>query len=340
MKKSMIALAVAGALAASAAAQAETTLYGSARLGTEYVTTDVEGAPNYWDIADQGSRLGVRGSEDLGGGLSAIYQYEFGVNAAGQEPNQTSPLRQRLSWVGLKGGFGAVTIGRQYTPMYNAVGQYTDVFNGNITNPYSDSSNNSRQSNQLIYTSPDLRGLSLAGSVMADGPENQVTGNQKNNIDQYQLAAIYNNGPVSVGVGGGQVKSDFSLGYSFWGIGGSLTLGDFVVSASYEDRIDVDGVNVPEYAGYGLVGGYNFGNNTVRAGWGRLDPDDDNGNNQDMWQLGFEHRLSKRTLMWVEYTDSEIINSDQQLYGGEVVPLNKIGSDADTLLSIGLRHDF
>jgi predicted porin len=96
MKKSMLALAVAAALAAPLAAQADTILYGSARVSVDFndetvpdgvtvdpatgnlqlETTDV----SYWDVVNNDSRLGVMGNEDLGGGLSAVYQYEFGVD--------------------------------------------------------------------------------------------------------------------------------------------------------------------------------------------------------------------------------------------------------------------
>jgi predicted porin len=77
MKKSTLALAVAAALATSAAV-ADTTLYGSARVSIDY--EDIDNGTSTWDVRNNSSRLGVRGEEDLGGGLSAIYQYEFGVD--------------------------------------------------------------------------------------------------------------------------------------------------------------------------------------------------------------------------------------------------------------------
>ncbi len=342
IKNAMMSLAVVGALGTAVAAQAETTLYGSVRLAVEWVDNGVAGDPgkDSWNVADQASRLGVRGSEDLGSGLSAIYQYEFGVNAAGSSDN--NPFKQRLSWVGLKGGFGAATLGRQYTVTYNAYGQYTDVFNGNITNPYSEASNTQRQSNQLIYTSPDLKGFSFASSVTANGQAAQGTDSGKNNVDQYQVGFMYSNDSLSAGIALADIRSDFDQGYEYWGIGGSYTLGDFVLSALYEDHFSLqdqakaDGF---DYKGYGLVAGYNIGNNTVRAGWGRVDPSgrDANGQklqNQDMWQFGLEHRFSKRTLVWAEYTDSEIA-ADGYLGAGA-----KLGSDSDHLMSVGMRHDF
>ena len=87
MKKSTLALALGAALGVSAVSQADTILYGSARVSVDWVNPDIDnhdlgpffGIDNkdYWEVFDNASRLGVKGSEDLGAGLSAIYQYEF-----------------------------------------------------------------------------------------------------------------------------------------------------------------------------------------------------------------------------------------------------------------------
>ena len=135
MKKSAIALAVAAALAASAAAQAETTFYGRAALAITYTDTSIDSDTpigdifddGIWDIRNAGTRWGVRGSEDLGNGLSAIYHIETNLDADSHNGNGDSQTG-RLAWVGLKGGFGAVKLGAQWTPYYNALGA-TDIFN-------------------------------------------------------------------------------------------------------------------------------------------------------------------------------------------------------------------
>ena len=120
MKKSVLALAVATALAAPLAAQADTILYGSARVSVDYNEDDnlcrisFEGDAADWDVVNNASRLGVLGSEDLGGGLSAIYQYEFGVDVT--EGGNFEGNRPKF--VGLKGGFGTLTSGTQDTPYY------------------------------------------------------------------------------------------------------------------------------------------------------------------------------------------------------------------------------
>ena len=81
MKKSAIALAVAAALAASAApAQAETTFYGRLATGVTYNNPRNNDRSN-WDVANHGSRWGVRGSQDLGNGMSVVYRLETAIAA-------------------------------------------------------------------------------------------------------------------------------------------------------------------------------------------------------------------------------------------------------------------
>ena len=117
MKKSLIALAV---LAASGAAMAQSsvTLYGvvdiafaSENNGTTTVSRLDSGKLN-------GSRFGFKGSEDLGGGLAAVFQLESGFNTDTGASGSTSSLFNRLSFVGLTGNFGAVKLGRQNNPVY------------------------------------------------------------------------------------------------------------------------------------------------------------------------------------------------------------------------------
>ena len=128
MKKSILALAVAAALTAPLAAQADTILYGSARVSVDYndegSTDPFDNDNGVWDVTNNSSRLGVLGSEDLGGGLSAIYQYEFGVDVTDGGNLESN----RPKYVGLKGGFGQISLGTQETPYYHVAG-IIDIFN-------------------------------------------------------------------------------------------------------------------------------------------------------------------------------------------------------------------
>lgn len=114
MKKSLLALAVLGAFVGAASAQSSVTLYG--RL-------DLSVAKNVGSAAKQmqngsGSRLGVRGVEDLGGGMSAFFQAEHRFNADTGAMSDTSRMWGGRSVVGLQGGFGKVSLGREYTTAF------------------------------------------------------------------------------------------------------------------------------------------------------------------------------------------------------------------------------
>ncbi|MEZ5590955.1 MAG: porin [Gammaproteobacteria bacterium] len=329
MKKSAIALAVAAALAASAAAQAETTFYGRAALAVTYTDSQKEGrdvnSPDdvinffddgVWDIRNAGTRWGVRGSEDLGNGLSAIYHIETNLDADSHNGNGDSQTG-RLAWVGLKGGFGAVKIGAQWTPYYNALGA-TDIFNE--ANWFDKYQGPFRQNSALLYETPGSISA-FKGEVMLvmDGGDSGIDPTSLENphgkeqgIDIYDIGASGNFGPVYVGAA---YRNNEVADSDQWGITGSFDFAGASIAALYENW-DFGGGD--EGDTYYVTGQYTIGNNVLKAGWGSAHPD--NGDDVDEWGLGVQHNLSNRTRVWVEYTDDDV--------GDE------------SLLSIGLRHDF
>ena len=109
MKKGLLAFAVAAAMGVPALAAADTTLYGRFNVSLDRVDNGVNKSSQ---LASNGSRIGVRGSEDLGGGLRAVFQVEsgFDATAGGGE------LGSRNTFVGLGGHFGEVRLGRHDTP--------------------------------------------------------------------------------------------------------------------------------------------------------------------------------------------------------------------------------
>ncbi len=122
MKKSLIALAVAGALTAPMVAQADATLYGSLRI--KLVDND---ATNL-DVQDNASRIGIRGSSDLFSGAKAIFQFEQAVST------ETGAFSGgRLANLGMTGDFGTALFGRIWTPYYNWTGAQTDVSDSDVS---------------------------------------------------------------------------------------------------------------------------------------------------------------------------------------------------------------
>jgi len=185
MQKKVMALAVAGALSAPVAAFAQANnvqIYGRLNVGLDnYQATGATTAGNDFKsrmrMFDQGSRLGVRGSEDLGGGLKAIFQIESGANIdsgtattqAGSANASAGTFATRDSYVGLEGGFGRLTMGRQAVWYGNGVVEQTTSNYVNIGGPFFSGSVSriaavtTRTNNVFAYTTPTFGGFNVTG---------------------------------------------------------------------------------------------------------------------------------------------------------------------------------
>ena len=137
MKKGLLAVAVAGALTMGAA-QAETSIYGSIRYDYNNIKQEIgnEGdAKRVSDLQDQGSRIGIKGSEDLGNGLALVFKAEFGFN--GMEGGKNGDgFKNRLAMIGLAGDFGTFAVGRLDNPFKQTIvdGSVIDDFNSTWSN--------------------------------------------------------------------------------------------------------------------------------------------------------------------------------------------------------------
>ncbi|SFG54812.1 porin [Neptunomonas qingdaonensis] len=175
MKKSLIALAVAGALTAPMVAQADATLYGSLRL--KAVAADKKD----FNVADNSSRIGIKGSVDTNiDGVKAIYHGEWKVG----NNDDASFGDGRLAYVGLTGGFGTAAIGQQWTPEYSFATGTVDILDGNSTALTVDVF---RSPNVISYVTPNMGGFSGALAVVADSD----AGNNGEDVDSYHVAAKY-----------------------------------------------------------------------------------------------------------------------------------------------------
>lgn len=200
MKKSLLALAVLGAFAGAASAQTNVTIYGIADVGIQYTNWDI---PEVRDDSQtamtsgirNGSRLGFKGSEDLGGGLSAIFTLENGFDIDNGNLGQGGRLFGRQAWVGLNGGFGAVKFGRQNTPIHNALDSI-DPFGtglaGNIENTFNGGAGDVRMSNTINYSLPTNLGGFYGEAAYGFG---EAVGSMSINR-QVGLSFGYANGPI------------------------------------------------------------------------------------------------------------------------------------------------
>ncbi|MDQ5909620.1 MAG: Porin [Pseudomonadota bacterium] len=363
MKKSTLALAVAAALTGfGTVAQADTTLYGSARVSVDWVDTDKPNGPfedgeDYWDVRNNSSRLGVRGLEDLGGGLSAIYQYEFGVDMT----EGGSFEANRPKWVGLKGGFGSVTLGTQWSAYYNVTG-IADIFNSNRSfasdTGYLGGQYGARLNNTVLYTSPDMSGFKAQAMLVMNGnTADTKTPDVSDSVDLWQVAANYSNGPIYAGAAYMQLQDaddDVFSGddRSQWALVGAYKPGPFTVGLMYEqgdlNNISlsplVDAIpltNIDDTWNIYLFGAYTFGNNEIKAAYGYMETEGDyvldaaNARRQSYGEiqnllLSYQYNLSKRTRVWVEYLGRKDDNDGV---------VSAVEGDQN-VISIGTRHDF
>ena len=123
MKKSLLALVALGAFAGAAHAQSSVTLYGIIDEGFIF-NNNAKGGHLYGLSSGvmQGSRFGLRGTEDLGGGLKAIFVLENGFDVNSGRLGQGGLMFGRQAYVGLSSQFGTVTLGRQYDSVVDYVG--------------------------------------------------------------------------------------------------------------------------------------------------------------------------------------------------------------------------
>ncbi len=226
MDKKLIALAVTSVFAAPAFGQASNvTLYGRANLGFSQYKATGAAAGSAADfkqrqvVFDSGSRLGVRGVEDLGGGLRAIFQIESGVNMdtgnaqgqGAQNNNSSGFLGSRPSFVGLEGGFGRVTFGRQDVWWGNGTIMQTGANYVNTDIPFLTGSAGrvnagiARQSNVLQYTTPTFGGFNATGSYQPNSEAAAAGANT--NARNYGVTARWAGGPISAQIDWSEVKA-------------------------------------------------------------------------------------------------------------------------------------
>jgi predicted porin len=147
------------------------------------------------------NRLGVKGSEDLGGGLKAIYQIEFGINPDDTNNNVVSnsdSITYRNTFVGLAGGFGTALVGRHDTPLKISTGKL-DLFADTLADMSGTVGfQDLRADNVFAYISPSFSGFTFAGAIVPTGGSTGFgqLNDQADAINQaWSLAGIYSNGP-------------------------------------------------------------------------------------------------------------------------------------------------
>ena len=379
MQKKLIALAIAGLVSAPAFAQSNVTIYGVADAG---LAAGSHGDTDFRGVLSgvlSGSRIGFKGSEDLGNGLKGVFVLEQGfdigngiaspaVGGAGSEmaadygsadKTDGDSVFSRQAYVGLSGAFGTVSLGRQYAPGYFF--NYDAVL-GAFISPQSILSNNAgmtitpnsaaRWDKSVAYTG-SFSGLTVRGIWAARGNEltrsgavaPAVAGTSPSYDDAYGLSADYANGPLAVGAVYQLSKGNSFTGDSSkqkeWGVGGSYDLGVVKLAASYQNAESLANKNNNDADLWqvGVIVPVGAAGN-VHLAYGEVDYDNANKTGAESYTLAYTHAVSKRTTAYAGWNRTTN-DSNTSKFG--LVQTNNVatayGDDSD-IFTVGVRHTF
>lgn len=331
MKKQLLAAAVAALVAAPMAASADVTVYGKLHYSVDSIDYDAgvngaiigtgndSGLPADYDgsaVNSHASRFGIKGSEDLGNGLSALFQMEFGIAA----DDLGSVSNNRNTFVALSGGWGVAGIGQVDTPFKSSTASL-ELFGDSIGDYNQLGFNDIRTSDAVFYMSPNWNGFSFVGGIVMPSADNDADG-----TEAYSIAATYQNGPWFASLAYEDISGEYvdaalaavttdGHDYDKWRLGLGYTANGFHVGFIYEDR-DIDDLSA--LAGFGsddseswqLSASYTAGNNTFKVAYGEADEWGMDGthtpyavDDAEQWTVGLDHKLSSRTKLYATYSD-------------------------------------
>ncbi|KVQ01867.1 porin [Burkholderia ubonensis] len=381
MKKTLIVAALSGVFATAAHAQSSVTLYGLIDAGITY--TNNQGGHSAWQQSTgsvNGSRWGLRGAEDLGGGLKAIFTLEngFGINNGTLKQNGREFGRQ--AFVGLSHSvYGSVTLGRQYDSVVDYLGPLsltgTQYGGTQFAHPFdNDNLNNSfRINNAVKYQSADYNGLKF-GALYGFSNSSNFANNRAYSVGAsysfmgFNVAAAYMqlnnnvNGLAQAFSDPGAVTGDWTFAASrqrTWGAGlnysfGPATAGFVFTQTRLTDSVAISAGQSGVTGGItGLSGGTRFNNYEINGRYaltpalslaGSYTYTDGRivGQSPKWHQFNLQaaYALSKRTDVYLQ-GEYQKVNSDGLPLRANINGLGTASStDKQVAVTAGLRHRF
>ena len=316
MNKTLIVAAVSALAAGSALAQSSVTIYGRVNVTAEAIDA---GGLKTKQLVDNASRIGFKGTEDLGGGLKAGFQLEHGFNVDTGLPSGAFWGRQ--SEVNLSGGFGMVRLGRFTSEAYFATADYISMHNHDTGNSEDKLyAYVGRNTNKIGYRLPELvKGMTLEGAVSA---AERAPGQTRS----YDLAWNYAIGALQLGAGyekNGSAKQ--------FAIRGLYEMGPLVLGAYVQKDTDGYGVGFGKRTTLRFSAAYNVGASEFHfnvGGAGKYSRV--NNSKAKQFTLGYNYNLSKRTKVYGYYTK---VDNNALIYGPTT-------TKDFTSLAVGVRHNF
>ena len=366
MKKSLISLAVLALAANAAMAQSSVTIYGVVDAGIVSEHGGKAGAVNKVGSGiGSYSRLGFKGNEDLGNGLSAVFVLEAGFKVDDGTQDVSGSLFNRQAYAGLVSkDFGAVTLGRQYTPFYQTIVTVADPFGagyaGTAKNLLPVAGSLTRTSNTVMYVTPSFAGVTVEGAYAAGEKADSNSA-----ATQWGLATQYKNGPLTARLaynnrdnradGTGFTAANavpdhgrntiLAANYDFQVVKVFASFGDNKGNGSSPYNVAAAYVNgtVARPAPVGSTDSRDYligaqipmGNGTIMTSV--IHKDDRNTVNRDanQYAIGYSYKLSPRTSAYAAYAKIDNKNG-----AGYTVGNNADAGTGSSAYNLGLRHAF
>ncbi|MFT7721460.1 MAG: porin [Roseateles sp.] len=310
MKKIALVAALA-AVAAPAFAQSSVTLWG--RINTTVESQKFGNNDRKVAVQNNGSRLGFKGVEDLGGGLKASFALEHGLDSDNGAATGGTTFWNRGSWVQLEGAFGAVRLGKWFPGSYFATADYVSMHNHD-TGTSADNLYGTKftTNNKVSYFTPTAGGFSAELGVAAG------EGTAPRAID---VAVNYDMGPLHAGFGYEKVDD-----YKQYAVRGLYELGAFTFGGYYQ-REEVKGFKSRDVGR--LAAMYTVGQSEFHLNVGGTRAGGDGAfrfGGAKQYTAGYNYNLSKRTKVYGFYTKTDY---------------NAPRTSADfNSLAVGVRHNF
>ena len=319
----------------AAVAQTNVTLYGIADVSVAAEDNGTDHVVKLSSGNQSSSRLGFRGTEDLGGGLKAFFNLEAGISLDTGAAADAA-LFGRRSIVGLEGGFGTLVLGREYTPIAAGVAAATDIlgqsfFGGNLS-AFTTGRLTRRSSNSVNYKTPSFGGVK-ASLVYGLGEKN--TGPSG---DLLGLAVDYASGPLFLGAGYHTIKRVATGDDKEYAVGAAYNFGAFDVKANYLVA-DQDGAN-NKFEQFNI--GVSVGVGTGRL-YGNLQQNREGGAKGNGFAVTYSYPLSKRTNFYTSY--AALRNNATGVFGlnssgTNVTPAKTALGTDPSVFTVGMRHTF
>lgn len=338
MKKSLFALAILGAFAGAASAQTSVTMYGVVDAGVSRDNNGTASTTRLDSGIQSGSRLGFRGTEDLGGGLKGLFVLETGINVDQGGFGQSNKAFGRQAYVGLNSGLGTLKLGRQTTLLRNALdaidpfhiglaGSAERFFNDSGSLDVAGGKSSGRMDNTVSYATPNFAGFT--GQFQYGFGE--VPGNSKAST-QVTASAQYENGPLLVSLTQHNIQNATDTNKEKITLAGATydfsvvkvhTLFDYDRndSNSITHRDQMVGVTVP-FGPHAFLFDYTRRTDKALA----------NQAESKQYALGYTYAMSKRTNLYTSYSNTK---------NDGAASLNVVAPGAtDKLFDVGVRHTF